>query len=388
MLTPRQIELIKASVPVLQENGVALTSCMYKRMLSGNPELRQVFNQGHQRSGRQQASLAAAVLAYAQNIENPAVLAKAIDHIASKHVSLAIRAEHYKIVGHHLVEAIKELLNLKDGDELVDAWIAAYTQLAQVLIDAENKLYDTMANVDGGWSGWRSFKIVEKKQESADATAFVLRPVDGGKICQFKPGQFISVRIYVKKEELIQPRQYTIVSSDCDSLRICVKRIDAVDGAPAGMVSNALHNDFNEGDVIDVAPPLGEYYLDDSNTPAVFICGGIGLTTAVAMLKGNQNANRKMDFYYVCHDEQHFPMMQEVKDLIASNPNYSMTTRYTASEGRPTADDFKALARKDTQYYICGPQEFMKAAITALIDGGADEKLIFNESFGTGVLAV
>lgn len=50
MLTPRQIELIKATVPVLREHGVALTSHFYKRMLNGNSELKNVFNQSHQRS--------------------------------------------------------------------------------------------------------------------------------------------------------------------------------------------------------------------------------------------------------------------------------------------------------------------------------------------------
>ena len=42
MLTKKQIELVKATVPVLREHGVALTSHFYKRMLSHNPELRQV----------------------------------------------------------------------------------------------------------------------------------------------------------------------------------------------------------------------------------------------------------------------------------------------------------------------------------------------------------
>ena len=46
MLTKKQIELVKATVPVLREHGVALTSHFYKRMLSHNPELRQVFNMG------------------------------------------------------------------------------------------------------------------------------------------------------------------------------------------------------------------------------------------------------------------------------------------------------------------------------------------------------
>ena len=386
MLTPHQLELIKSTVPVLQQHGVALTSCMYNRMLRDNPELRQVFNLGHQRTGRQQASLAASVLAYAQNIENPTVLSNAVAHIASKHVSLGIRAEHYSVVGHHLIEAIKEVLGLKDGDELVEAWAKAYGQLADILIDAESKLYQTMATTDGGWSGWRSFKIVEKKQETSDAVSFVLRPVDGGKICTILPGQFISVRVYLKSEGLVQPRQYTVVSSDGDSIRICVKRIDPKGDAPAGMVSNALHNDYNVGDFIDLAPPMGVYHLDSSDTPAVFIIGGIGITTAVAMLGSANAEKRNMHLYFVGHDQKDFALQQKVNELMESHPNFTLTTRFTADEGRPTAADFAALARPNTQYYICGPQGLMKSAINALIEAGVDEALIFNESFGTGVL--
>lgn len=43
-LTANQIELVKATVPVLRENGVVLTSYFYNRMLTNHPELKQVFN--------------------------------------------------------------------------------------------------------------------------------------------------------------------------------------------------------------------------------------------------------------------------------------------------------------------------------------------------------
>ena len=150
MLTPNQISLVKATIPVLREHGVALTAHFYARMLKGNPELRQVFNQGHQRAGRQQEALAAAVLAYAEHIENPAALLPAVEHIAGKHVSVGIRAEHYPIVGRHLLASIQEVLGEAATPELIEAWGAAYGQLAGILIEKESALYDEAANVEGG----------------------------------------------------------------------------------------------------------------------------------------------------------------------------------------------------------------------------------------------
>ena len=83
MLTPHQIELVKATVPVLQAHGVDLTKHFYARMLSKNPELRNVFNQAHQARGAQQQALAAAVLAYAQNIEHPENLLGAVKQLSA-----------------------------------------------------------------------------------------------------------------------------------------------------------------------------------------------------------------------------------------------------------------------------------------------------------------
>ena len=82
-MTPQQIELVKSTVPVLREHGVTLTTYFYKRMLNNNPELKNVFNLDDQTSLRQPRALAAAVLAYAENIENPTVLAKAVERASS-----------------------------------------------------------------------------------------------------------------------------------------------------------------------------------------------------------------------------------------------------------------------------------------------------------------
>jgi len=82
---------------------VALTRHFYARMFEHNPELKAIFNQGHQRSGAQQQALAMAVAAYAEHIDNPGVLAPVLQLVAHKHVSLGIRREHYAIVGKHLL---------------------------------------------------------------------------------------------------------------------------------------------------------------------------------------------------------------------------------------------------------------------------------------------
>lgn len=387
MLTKQQIELVKATVPVLREHGVALTSHFYKRMLSHNPELMQVFNMGHQRAGFQQQALAGAVLAYAENIENLPALLGAVAHIANKHVSVGIRAEHYPIVGKHLIASIKEVLGDAATPELIDAWTAAYMQLADVLIGAEKAIYDKNAVAEGGWTGWRFFKVAEKSKQTDNVTSFKLVPVDNGKMPEVKAGQYISVRVFVKGQDLIQPRQYTVVKADATSLTIAVKKVEAVEKSPAGMVSNTLHNDINEGDVVEVSFPVGEFNLPEGNGELCLLSAGIGITPLFAMLKEavQKDPTRKISFVHVCKNKEAIPFREELA-LVVKEGNVSFEVFETSEHGRPSEDFFKSLVSQGADYCICGPVPFMKLAASELIKNGVAENKIHAEKFGTGAI--
>ena len=384
MLTKQQIELVKATVPVLREHGVALTSHFYKRMLSHNPELMQVFNMGHQRAGFQQQALAGAVLAYAENIENLPALLGAVAHIANKHVSVGIRAEHYPIVGKHLIASIKEVLGDAATPELIDAWTAAYMQLADVLIGAEKAIYDKNAVAEGGWTGWRFFKVAEKSKQTDNVTSFKLVPVDNGKMPEVKAGQYISVRVFVKGQDLIQPRQYTVVKADATSLTIAVKKVEAVEKSPAGMVSNTLHNDINEGDVVEVSFPVGEFNLPEGNGELCLLSAGIGITPLFAMLKEavQKDPTRKISFVHVCKNKEAIPFREELA-LVVKEGNVSFEVFETSEHGRPSEDFFKSLVSQGADYCICGPVPFMKLAASELVKNGVAENKIHAEKFGT-----
>lgn len=387
MLTKQQIELVKATVPVLREHGVALTFHFYKRMLSHNPELMQVFNMGHQRAGFQQQALAGAVLAYAENIENLPALLGAVAHIANKHVSVGIRAEHYPIVGKHLIASIKEVLGDAATPELIDAWTAAYMQLADVLIGAEKAIYDKNAVAEGGWTGWRFFKVAEKSKQTDNVTSFKLVPVDNGKMPEVKAGQYISVRVFVKGQDLIQPRQYTVVKADATSLTIAVKKVEAVEKSPAGMVSNTLHNDINEGDVVEVSFPVGEFNLPEGNGELCLLSAGIGITPLFAILKEavQKDPTRKISFVHVCKNKEAIPFREELA-LVVKEGNASFEVFETSEHGRPSEDFFKSLVSQGADYCICGPVPFMKLAASELVKNGVAENKIHAEKFGTGAI--
>ena len=257
-MTPEQKQLITATVPILKEHGLQLTTHFYKRLFGGNPEFKNVFNQGNQQNGHQPMALATAVLAYAEHINDPSVLESALNRIGHKHTSLDIRPEHYAIIGRHLLASIGEVLGDAATPELLDAWSAAYAQLAHLMIGTEADLYAAQTEKPGGWTGWRPFVVKTKVQESDAITTFHLYPVDGGLVAEHLPGQYLSVRLFLPELNLLQPHQYRIANAPNSSYySISVKREIGGGRIINDLFSSRLHDIVQVGDYIDVSAPAG-----------------------------------------------------------------------------------------------------------------------------------
>lgn len=398
-MTPQQIDLVKATVPVLRENGVALTGYFYNRMLGNNPDLKETFNMGHQRSGAQAQALAGAVLAYAENIEDPSVLLPVVELVAHKHVSLNIQAPDYGIVGENLLHSISEVLSISMEDPLIDAWAQAYGQLADLFIATEKQIYAQHEQAKGSWLGWRNFRIAEKVIESDEITSFYLKPSDGEELPTYEAGQYISVRVFVEELGLKQPRQYTLSTSpQSEYLRISVKREDEKGDLVAGWVSNTLHN-LLEGTEIEVSAPTGNFYLLDANKRNVFISGGVGLTPMIAML--NQLVTlylpQPITFIHACRSKRVHAMKQHLDDLKSRYPRLQTFTAYEfPHDDDILGDDYDVAGRLDlnqidkallpvtADYYLCGPIPFMAEQQKTLVALGIPKENIHSEAFGTG----
>jgi Hemoglobin-like flavoprotein len=143
-LSPSTLAIVKATAPVLVQHGVAITTRMYERLFV-NAEIKAMFDQAAQQSGEQPRRLAAAIVAFAQNVDNLPALATAIARMASRHVQTRVRPEHYPAVAEALLPAIRDVLGEAATDEVLQAWGEAYWFLADVLITREAQLYELEA---------------------------------------------------------------------------------------------------------------------------------------------------------------------------------------------------------------------------------------------------
>jgi len=403
MLSEKTIDVVKQTAPILGEHAETLTRMFYKRMFANNPEVRPFFNPAHQVSGRQQQALAGAIVAYASHIDQLDALGPAVELIAHKHASLGVKAEHYPIVGENLLAAIKELLGDAATDEIIDAWAEAYGFLADILIQREGQLYDEH-EARHGWTGFRTFRVADKVDESDEITSFHLEPTDGSAIGPHQPGQYLTLRLPSADPEQGETtmRNYSIsVGPNERRYRISVKREPAASAdAPHGHASNLLHDRVEVGDELEIGPPCGEFILDvaaESENPLVLISGGVGITPLLSMLHAVVEAgvDREVHFIHAARNGRVHAFADEVRQLAERHGRVHVHICYD----EPTDDD-RAAGRFDTEgrvdlsllkrvlpspagdFYFCGPMPFMHAVGSALKQWGVDDARIHYECFG------
>lgn len=391
-LSPETIALVKATHPALEEHGLAIVQEMYARMFR-NPEIRDLFNQSHHGdSGSQPRALAAAILAYAANIDNLGALAPAVERIAQKHVGLQILPDHYPHVADALLGAIAHVLGDAANEAILAAWGEAYWFLADILIAREAHIYRDLASAEGGWNGWRDFVVEEVRRESAIITSFILRPADGGPVLRHKPGQYLTFWIEIPGHPPLK-RNYSISDApNGQSYRISVKR------EPQGAASSWLHDHAAPGTTLKVGAPAGEFFLGAHvDRPVVLLSGGVGLTPMLAMLEeiAAHHSTAQVHYAHGTLDGSTHAMRDHVRALIAAMPEGKATIFYQHPRpedvvgrdydvaGLIDADWLIANTPVDeADFYLCGPRPFLRTLVAALSLAGVQGDRIHYEFFG------
>lgn len=387
MLSAEHRAIVTATVPILEQGGEALTRHFYQILFTDFPQVKPFFNQAHQHSGEQQRALANGILMYARNIERLEALGPLAAAIVNKHVALQIQPEHYLMVGASLLKAIREVLGAEVAtDEVIDAWGAAYGQLADILIGAEGQAYKEAAAAKGGWNGARPFFVAAKRVESDEITTFVFRPADGQPVMDFTPGQYIGVRLVVNGEE--QRRQYSLSAApNGQTYQVSVKR------ETGGKVSGFLHEHVKAGDTVELFPPSGAFTLAQGSRPIVLISGGVGITPTLAMLDQALESGREIRFIHAARHGGVHAFRDHIDGLAERHPQLKRHYIYAEERnGQPAADAVGLLDKeqldawlppsRDVDAYFLGPLPFMRAVKRSLRELGVPEGQTYYEFFG------
>ena len=385
MASPKTLEIVKATVPVLEEHGTAITTVFYKNMFNQHPELLDIFNETNQKLGRQQTALAMTVLAAVKHLDKLAVLLPQVTQISHKHRALQILPEHYPIVGHHLVGAIKEVLGEAANDDIIDAWTEAYDEIADVFIQLEKTMYEQEM-----WEGFAPFKITEKVEAATDIAAFTVVPVnddiDLSKL-SLSAGQYITVKADPEDSDHLALRHYSLYSATSDKgIQFAVRRDNR--NEHYGLVSNHLHDHLDVGDTILLSAPAGDFELNQdliqqNDIPLVLVSAGVGVTPILSMLEAQVTANpkRPIVWVYACQNKEHHAFDSKVNELLAAADNVEKHIFYFES-GQILDEAWLANLPKPADIYVCGSMMFMESIIDGLmaLDHGVDS--VHYEPFG------
>jgi len=266
---------------------------------------------------------------------------------------------------------------------LSEGWKGSFREL---LVKA-----DRGAPTAPAWPGFRPLRVAEIRRESSTVTSFLLAPPgDTGPAPLAVPGQYLTVRVRPEVDKPPLTRSYSLSDiPDERGYRISVKR--------EGAGSTYLHDHVSIGDQIEVAAPRGNFLLRNGTGPVVLLSAGVGATPVLAMLHAlaRERSTRTIWWVHGTRNRDEHAFGAEVDELLAELPDSQRLVAYSKPAGRDTSGtdhdlsgrlDLAALERagvpRDADYYVCGPDGFMRAIGAALAARGVAPERIATEVFG------
>lgn len=226
---------------------------------------------------------------------------------------------------------------------------------------------------------------LERVEQVARDIYFFRLGVETGKGLEFKPGQYVDLRV----PGTDQWRSYSMAStpSDGGGLDFLLKP------TPGGLWSTYLTTRAQVGDVIDVRGPFGSFYLRDDSSQLVFVAGGSGLAPIWSMLQQMRAAGdkRRAWLYFGARSAEDLVYAKELERLQGEVTNFCFVPALSEPESAAawlgeTGLVTEVLDRKQTSWlgaegYLCGPPAMVDAAIEVLVRRGVPVERIFFDKF-------
>ena len=257
-----------------------------------------------------------------------------------------------------------------------------------------------------GWTGFRPFLVDRKMVETEDVVSLYLVPADRRPLPAFKPGQYLTFRFNIPGHPRPVTRTYSLSSGPrSDHYRITVKREPAPPSRPDlpdGLSSNYLHKRIEPGTRLSVKAPRGDFHLDPrEHGPVVLLSAGVGITPMISMLEAIVEAGLERPIWFIhgARNRSDQIMGAFARRMAAEHDNIYLHICYSRpdpedvlgrdyeSAGHVTTDLVQRLLPSgDFDFYLCGPEPFMKALHDGLLAWPVPDARIHYEHFGPPTL--
>ena len=205
--------------------------------------------------------------------------------------------------------------------------------------------------------------------------AYELRAEDWGDLPPAPAGSHLAVPVRLG-DGSVAVRQYSLSTDPGrrDAYEIAVLRVDEGRGG-----SRAIHETWEVGTRLRVAPPANHFPLHADSRPAVLIAGGIGITPIKAMAQ----ALRRRGVSLEVHHAGRTPLELAYRDRLAAELAGDYFTYFSRVPGKRRIDAEEVLRRAsgDALIYVCGPDGLIEAVRAGARRLGIAPGRVRHESF-------
>ena len=232
------------------------------------------------------------------------------------------------------------------------------------------------------------FTITKITQATPDIKLFSLKPIQTP-FPNFVPGQFAMMYLPKPEEGFGEAKPYSIASAPgASEVELAIKI--------AGFFTQKVAK-LREGETVGVTGPFGLFTFKEQEMPSVvFLAGGIGITPFMSAIRYavEKQLENKITLLYSNKTIPDIAYRQEILEAAQKNRNIKPVLTLTRHEqthgewggetGRINAEMVeKHVADLHNQFYfLCGPNEFIRACNEALLSLKIEPKKIKREIFG------
>ncbi len=233
------------------------------------------------------------------------------------------------------------------------------------------------------------YVLSELIQETPDTLTYRIKPVAGGEVVPYKPGQFVQLHL-TPDSEVKMSRSYSVASTPTtrDYIDLTIK----IQGTFPQFLK-----DLKPGHVFGLRGPLGHFYFDPATQPHIVLLGaGVGVTPLMGMLRYATHLKlpNKVTFLDANKTVEDTIYHAELNDVhMKQNPNFKMVFSYTRL---PETDPWKGERGRiswdmitrhvedpmNVHYFICGPDQMNKDLKVLLLEKGVPKERVKLENMG------
>lgn len=209
----------------------------------------------------------------------------------------------------------------------------------------------------------------------------------------FTQGQYLTLRAEIEGEEV--RRSYSLCSSPLDGeLQVAIKRI------PDGKFSSYAHEVLQEGDILDVMPPMGNFFTKLSSEQSkhyVAFAAGSGITPILSIMKTvlRTEPESRFSLFFGNKHVRSIIFREEIEGLKNKYLNRLQVHHFLTREqldvplfnGRFSEEKLKTILNtllsvdSVDEWFLCGPEEMILNVSGILQEKGVSNSHIHKELF-------